>query len=84
MNHRLGARVFLLPEGGEHHRGRPFGGGLAATMSGEFMHECADFRAGLLPVVAPNNSLPVPVHGPWHYGNYCGAGGMGTPINGVD
>jgi hypothetical protein len=24
------------------------------------------------------------VHGPWYYGNWCGAGGMGTPINGVD
>lgn len=33
---------------------------------------------------APNNSLPVPVHGLWHYGNYCGAGGMGTPTNAVD
>jgi len=27
---------------------------------------------------------PVPVHGPWHYGNFCGAGGTGTPINAVD
>ena len=24
------------------------------------------------------------MHGRWHYGNYCGAGGMGTPINAVD
>lgn len=26
----------------------------------------------------------VPVHGPWTYGNFCGAGGTGTPINGTD
>lgn len=26
----------------------------------------------------------VPVHGPWHYGHFCGPGGMGTPINAVD
>ena len=32
---------------------------------------------------APNNGQ-VPVHGIWHYGNYCGAGGMGTPTNAVD
>jgi RHS repeat-associated protein len=31
---------------------------------------------------APNNGTPV--HGPWTYGNFCGAGGMGTPINGTD
>jgi hypothetical protein len=24
------------------------------------------------------------VHGPWTYGHFCGAGGMGTPINGTD
>jgi RHS repeat-associated protein len=34
-------------------------------------------------VVAPNNGQ-VPVHGPWTYGNHCGAGGMGNPINGTD
>jgi RHS repeat-associated protein len=28
---------------------------------------------------APNN--PVPAHGWWHYGNYCGPGGAGTPGN---
>ena len=33
--------------------------------------------------VAPNNGQ-VPVHGPWTYGNHCGAGGMGNPINGTD
>lgn len=33
--------------------------------------------------IAPSNGQ-VPVHGPWTYGNYCGAGGMGTPINGTD
>jgi RHS repeat-associated protein len=32
----------------------------------------------------PSNQPQVPVHGPWHYGNYCGAGGMGTPTNAVD
>jgi RHS repeat-associated protein len=32
---------------------------------------------------APSNGQ-VPVHGPWTYGNFCGAGGMGTPINGTD
>jgi RHS repeat-associated protein len=32
---------------------------------------------------APSNPQ-VPVHGPWHYGNFCGAGGMGTPINAID
>lgn len=32
---------------------------------------------------APNNGQ-VPVHGPWTYGNHCGAGGMGNPINGTD
>jgi RHS repeat-associated protein len=31
---------------------------------------------------APNNG--VPVHGPWTYGHFCGAGGTGTPINGTD
>jgi hypothetical protein len=34
-------------------------------------------------VDAPSNGQ-VPVHGPWTYGNHCGAGGMGTPINGTD
>jgi len=33
--------------------------------------------------IAPSNGQ-VPVHGPWTYGNHCGAGGMGTPINGTD
>jgi RHS repeat-associated protein len=28
---------------------------------------------------APSN--PVPAHGWWHYGNYCGPGGAGTPGN---
>ncbi len=32
---------------------------------------------------APSNGQ-VPVHGPWTYGNHCGAGGMGNPINGTD
>jgi hypothetical protein len=32
---------------------------------------------------APGNPQ-VPVHGPWHYGNYCGAGGIGVPINAID
>jgi hypothetical protein len=31
---------------------------------------------------APNK--PTPVHGPWTYGHFCGAGGMGTPINSTD
>jgi RHS repeat-associated protein len=35
-------------------------------------------------VVAPSNMRQVPVHGVWTYGNYCGAGGMGTPIDAVD
>ncbi|MBW4028966.1 MAG: hypothetical protein HIU93_16500 [Acidobacteria bacterium] len=34
-------------------------------------------------VVAPNNGQ-VPVHGPWTYGNHCGAGGMGPDINSTD
>lgn len=46
------------------------------------MHEYGDFRADLLPVVAPNNGTPV--HGPWTYGNHCGPGGMGPDINGAD
>jgi hypothetical protein len=29
-------------------------------------------------------SKPEPVHGLWTYGNWCGTGGMGTPINAVD
>jgi RHS repeat-associated protein len=33
---------------------------------------------------APNNTTQVPVHGLWTYGNYCGTGGMGTPINAMD
>ena len=32
---------------------------------------------------APNNAQ-VPVHGPWTYGNHCGAGGMGPDINNTD
>jgi RHS repeat-associated protein len=32
---------------------------------------------------APNNGQ-VPVHGPWTYGNHCGAGGMGADVNGTD
>jgi RHS repeat-associated protein len=39
------------------------------------------FSPLLFAAAVPNN---VPVHGPWHYGNYCGPGGSGTPINGVD
>ena len=35
------------------------------------------------PVVAPSNDQ-VPVHGRYTYGHFCGAGGMGTPINGTD
>lgn len=38
---------------------------------------------GNVVTIAPNNGQ-VPVHGPWTYGNYCGAGGMGTPINATD
>jgi RHS repeat-associated protein len=27
---------------------------------------------------------PTPVHEPWTYGNWCGAGGMGTPLDSLD
>lgn len=34
---------------------------------------------------APNNGFgKTPVHGLWTYGNWCGAGGSGTPINSTD
>ena len=36
-----------------------------------------------LQTAAPSNGQ-VPVHGPWTYGHFCGAGGMGNPINGTD
>jgi hypothetical protein len=39
---------------------------------------------GRTPQVIVAESPHVPVHGIWHYGNYCGAGGMGTPVNGID
>jgi hypothetical protein len=42
-----------------------------------------DVLSSLSISIAPNNGQ-VPVHGIWTYGNYCGAGGMGTPINGTD
>lgn len=35
---------------------------------------------------APSNGIgqQVPVHGPWTYGNHCGAGGMGPDVNSTD
>jgi hypothetical protein len=39
--------------------------------------------AKLATLSAPNNGQ-VPVHGPWTYGNHCGAGGMGSDINSTD
>jgi Phospholipase A2 len=39
----------------------------------------------LPPFITPNNGFgKTPVHGPWTYGNCCGPGGSGTPINPTD
>lgn len=41
--------------------------------------------SGLIGFVTPNNGTKqVPVHGFWTYGNHCGPGGMGTPIDALD
>jgi RHS repeat-associated protein len=43
------------------------------------------FNVGYVPSGAPSNGFgQTPVHGPWTYGNWCGAGGSGTPINSTD
>jgi len=49
-----------------------------------FSLEMSSFTSMPAPNNAPNNTTQVPVHGLWTYGNYCGTGGMGTPINAMD
>ncbi|WP_443027647.1 phospholipase A2 family protein [Sphingomonas sp. RIT328] len=37
-----------------------------------------------MPKNKPQDNKPQKVHGPWTYGNYCGAGGSGTPKDKLD
>ena len=50
------------------------------------LHMCTMGSAASAFGIAPSNGIgqQVPVHGPWTYGNHCGAGGMGPDVNSTD
>lgn len=58
--------------------------GRAWTIPNHHHHPIPIQGRGIGANIAPNNAPQVPVHGLWTYGNYCGTGGMGTPINAMD